>query len=107
MGTMRPVRGGRMPRFRLSKLLLVSLIAVSPIALAGAPKKAPPAKTKAPPKGPAKAPPKKAVAPPTPEHKKKLAELLGGYKFGMTKDEVVADFAKKLDETYADKLKGT
>src|SRR4051812_41792783 len=102
MGPMRRGGGGRIPRFRLPNLLLLSLIAVSPIA-AGAPKKAPPTKTKAPPK----APPKKVVAPPTAEHKKKLAELLGGYKFGMTKDEVVADFAKKLDETYADKLKGT
>ncbi|MBA3460252.1 MAG: hypothetical protein H0T46_09855 [Deltaproteobacteria bacterium] len=93
-----------MPRF--SKLLLISLLAVSPIALAGgkAPaKKAPAAKAaKAP-----KAPVKKAVPPPSAEHKKKLAELLGGYKFGMTKDEVIADFGKKLDEKYADKLKGT
>ena len=91
-----------MPRIRLSKLLLISLIAISPVALA-APKKAPPAKgAKAPP-----APKKKVVPPPSAEHKKKLAELLGGYKFGMTKDEVIADFTKKLDEAYAEKLKGT
>jgi hypothetical protein len=94
-----------MPRF--SKWLLISLIAVSPIAIAGgkaAPKKAP-AAAKAP--AAKKAPPKKVVPPPSAEHKKKLAELLGGYKFGMTKDEVIADFGKKLDDKYADKLKGT
>ena len=93
-----------MPRIRLSKLLLISLIAISPVGLSyGGGKKAPPAKgAKAPP-----APKKKVVPPPSAEHKKKLAELLGGYKFGMTKDEVVADFTKKLDEAYAEKLKGT
>ncbi len=101
-----------MPRFGLSKFLVGSLLAASLVgpAVAGgkaAPKKAPAAKAA---KAPAKAPkvaPKKVVPPPSTEHKKKLAELLGGYKFGMTKDEVVADFAKKLDDTYADKLKGT
>ena len=62
----------------------------------------------APAKKGAKAPPaKKKVPPPSAEHKKKLGELLGGYKFGMTKDEVIADFTKKLDAAYAEKLKGT
>ncbi len=97
-----------MPRFDLSKMLLVSLLTVgASSAVAGgkaAPKKAAPAA-----KTPAakKPPPKKAVPPPSAEHKKKLGELLGGYKFGMSKDEVVADFAKKLDDKYADRLKGT
>src|SRR5213079_329838 len=102
MGTMRPVLGGRMPGIRLSKLLFISLIAVSPLALAGgkAPAKKPAPAAKGP-KAPPKPPPKKAVPPPTAEHKKKLQELLGGYKFGMSKDEVVADFSKKLDEGYA------
>lgn len=92
-----------MPRF-LSNLLVVSLLATAPAMAGGkaAPKKAP-AAAKAPPK----APPKKAVPPPSAEHKKKLNDLLGGYKFGMSKDEVIADFAKKLDDSYADKLKGT
>ncbi len=97
-----------MPRIRLSKLLFISLIALSPVALAGgkaAPKKPAPAAKGA--KAPPAPPKKKAVPPPTAEHKKKLQELLGGYKFGMTKDEVLADFTKKLDEGYAEKLKGT
>lgn len=98
-----------MPRFHLSKMLLVSLLTVgASSAVAGG--KAAPAKKGAPAaKTPAakKPPPKKVVPPPSAEHKKKLAELLAGYKFGMSKDEVVADFAKKLDDKYADKLKGT
>ena len=100
-----------MPRFRLSQMLLVSLLATAPAVAGGkAPaKKAPAAKTPATKtaKAPPKAPPRKAVPPPSAEHQKKLAELLAGYKFGMTKDEVIADFAKKLDDKYADKLKGT
>jgi hypothetical protein len=41
------------------------------------------------------------------EHKKALAELLAGYKFGMTKDEVVAQLQKQIDAAYEDKIKGT
>jgi hypothetical protein len=41
------------------------------------------------------------------EHKKALAELYGGFKFGMTKDEVIAVFSKQLDERYDDKIKAT
>lgn len=41
------------------------------------------------------------------EHKKKLAELMGGFKFGMTKDEVIAVFAKQLDERYDEQIKQT
>jgi hypothetical protein len=41
------------------------------------------------------------------EHKKALAELYGGFKFGMTKDEVVAVFSKQLDERYEEKIKAT
>lgn len=40
-------------------------------------------------------------------HKKALAELYGGFKFGMTKDEVIAVFSKQLDERYEDKIKAT
>ncbi|HEY6178521.1 MAG TPA: hypothetical protein VIX73_28910 [Kofleriaceae bacterium] len=40
-------------------------------------------------------------------HKKALAELFGGFKFGMTKDEVIAVFSKQLDERYDDKIKAT
>jgi hypothetical protein len=41
------------------------------------------------------------------EHKKALAELYGGFKFGMTKDEVIAVFSKQLDERYEEKIKAT
>ena len=45
--------------------------------------------------------------PMTAAHKKALAELYGGFKFGMTKDEVIAVFSKQLDERYDDKIKQT
>jgi hypothetical protein len=41
------------------------------------------------------------------EHKKALAELYGGFKLGMTKDEVISVFSKQLDERYDDKIKAT
>ena len=41
------------------------------------------------------------------EHKKALAELYGGFKFGMTKDEVIAVFSKQLDERYDERIKAT
>ena len=41
------------------------------------------------------------------EHKKQLAELYAGFKFGMSKDEVIAALQKKIDEKYEDKLKQT
>jgi hypothetical protein len=55
---------------------------------------------------PKKAPPKKIV-PVSAEHKKALAELYAGFKFGMSKDEVIALLGKQLDERYAEKLKAT
>jgi hypothetical protein len=45
--------------------------------------------------------------PMTAEHKKALAELFGGFKFGMSKDEVIAVFAKQLDARYDDQIKET
>ncbi len=65
-----------------------------------------PAAKKVVPATPKKAPPKKVV-PVSAEHKKALAELYAGFKFGMTKDEVVAQLSKQLDERYADKIKTT
>ena len=73
-----------MPRFHLSQMLLVSLLTVgasSAVAGGKAPKKASAAKAPAKPAKPP--PPKKLVPPPSAEHK------------------------KKLDDKYADKLKGT
>jgi len=53
-----------------------------------------------------KARPRK-LTPVSPAHKKALAELYGGFKFGMTKDEVIAVFSKQLDERYDEKIKAT
>lgn len=51
-----------------------------------------------------KAAPRKPVSA---DHKKALAELYGGFKFGMTKDEVIAVFSKQLDERYEEQIKAT
>lgn len=50
---------------------------------------------------------KQRPTPMTTEHKKALAELFGGFKFGMTKDEVIAVFSKQLDARYDDQIKAT
>jgi hypothetical protein len=84
--------------------MFASLIGLVP-SLAGAETKPAPAK-----KEPAKVAAKKPVKPKKPvsaEHKKALAELGGGFKLGMTKDEVIAVFSKQLDEQYDEKLKDT
>jgi hypothetical protein len=47
------------------------------------------------------------VAPPNAEQKKALGELMGSFKFGMTKDEVVGQLTKSIDERYADQIKAT
>jgi len=90
-----------------SRMVLVSLVlglGAAPVAADA--KKAPaPAKTakeKAPPPKP-----RKTVPPVTAEGKKKLAELYAGYKFGMTKDEVLGVLRKQLDQTYEEKIKAT
>jgi len=43
----------------------------------------------------------------TAEQKKARLELLGSFKFGMTKDEVIAALSKQLDERYAELIKET
>jgi len=96
-----------MPRFQTTMLsAVIGLGLFAPAALAkGDVKKAPEAKVaKAP--APKKAPPRKVI-PVKPAHKKKLAELYAGFKFGMTKDEVIGVFAKQLDEGYEEKIKAT
>jgi len=90
---------------RLIKTVLLAVL-VSSVGFAAPAAKAPakaPAKT-------AKAPPVKKAGPPpmvTAEHKKALAEKFGGFKFGMTKDEVLGVLQKQIDERYEDKIKGT
>lgn len=68
-----------------------------------------PAKVARAPKDAKAAKPHKAtpVTPVSADHKKALAELYGGFKFGMTKDEVIAVFSKQLDERYDEKIKAT
>lgn len=98
-----------MPRFRTSRLLLTSLLglglAASP-ALAGDRKPTPTRKV-AKAKKAAKAPAPKKAPPISAESKKKLAELYGGYKFGMSKDDVIAQLSKQLAERYDEQLKAT
>jgi hypothetical protein len=96
---------------RIRNALVLSLllgVAVSP-ALAGGAKKAAPAK-KAPAKAAAKpAPPPKKVVPPmvNAEQKKKLIEMMGGFKLGMTKDEILGVLQKSINERYEEKIKAT
>jgi len=83
---------------RLRSALVIAVFSLStPVLAKGTPKKAQPAKVA----------PKKRVAPPNAEHKKALAELQAGFKFGMKKDEVLATLQKKIDEVYEDKIKAT
>ncbi|MBA3540752.1 MAG: hypothetical protein H0T79_14165, partial [Deltaproteobacteria bacterium] len=95
-------------RFKLVSRLLVLSLALSPVAMADVAKKTPAPAKKADPKAkPAKpAPPKKLVAV-SAANKKVLAELYAGFKFGMTKDEVVAVLAKDLEGRWDDKIKAT
>lgn len=95
---------------RLSLLFLAVTLGASSPALAEtanaktAAKKAP-AKTAKQAK-PAKPAPKK-ITPVAADKKKKLATLYAGFKFGMSKDEVVGLLAKELDERYEEKIKTT
>jgi hypothetical protein len=84
-------------------MVLVSLLLGLGAAPAlAAPKQKAPAKTAKP-----KAPPKKVVPPVSAEGKKKLAELYAGFKFGMTKDEVLGVLKKQLDQKYEERIKAT
>ncbi len=92
---------------RIRPIILASLLGFAAPAFAEAPEshasqaRKPPAKQDA-----KKAKPRK-VTPVSAEHKKALAELYGGFKFGMTKDDVIAVFSKQLDERYDEKIKAT
>lgn len=88
-----------------SRMVLVTLLLGSfhaGTALAKDAKKAPAAKAVK-----EKAPPPKKVVPVSAENKKKLAELYAGFKFGMSKDEVLGVLKKQLDEKYEEKIKAT
>lgn len=47
------------------------------------------------------------VAPPNAEQKKALGELMGAFTFGMSKDEIIAQLTKSIDERYAEQIKAT
>jgi hypothetical protein len=93
---MRSLMEARMRRSpRISIIALVGSLALgAPAAVQAGPKPPPAAK-------------KPKRTPMTAEHKKALAELFGGFKFGMTKDEVIAVFSKQLDARYEDQIKAT
>ncbi|HEY4179720.1 MAG TPA: hypothetical protein VGM90_22920 [Kofleriaceae bacterium] len=90
---------------RLLAHTLVGLLALGSVPAMAAPKKAAPAK-KAPAKAPKEAPKKKA-APPSADNKKKLLERMGGFKWGMSKDEIIATLEKQIAEKYDEQLKDT
>jgi hypothetical protein len=84
-----------------SRMVLITLLLGVPAAPALAnPKKAPAGKS-------AKAAPKKVVPPVSAEGKKKLAELYAGFKFGMSRDEVLAVLRKQLDQRYEERIRAT
>jgi len=89
----------------LASLLGLGLVASASAAPKAPAKKAPVAKGAA--KAPKPPPPKKKVAPPSAEHKKKLAELYAGFKFGMTKDEVLGVLTKQVSDSYEEKIAAT
>jgi hypothetical protein len=99
-----------------SALLIAALVGTGlqiPAAFAADPgsKSRPVPAKKAPAKKPAtKAPPPVKKSPPpmvTAEHKKALAEKFAGFKFGMTKDEVLAVLQKQINERFEEKIKAT
>jgi len=96
-----------MPRFSsiLARSTLAGLLTLgvaAPGFAAPAKKAAPAAK-----KGAAKPAPKKKAPPVSAENKKKLEERMAGFKFGMSKDEILAVLEKQISEKYDEKLKST
>ncbi len=91
-----------MRRFSSRMILISLLLGLGGATASAADKKAPPAAAKA-----AKPAPKKAAPPVTAEGKKKLAELYAGFKFGMSKDEVIGVLRKQIDQKYEERLKAT
>src|SRR5688500_20398709 len=102
--------GGRMRRIR-SALLFAVVVGLTSPALAADAKKKPVATKKAPAKkAPAKPapPPKKGPAPMVgAAQKKSLAEKFAGFKFGMTKDEVLGVLQKQINERCEEKITAT
>jgi hypothetical protein len=90
---------------RITTLLLAAGLLTSSAALAKeAPKKPAPAKKQV---AKPKAPPPKKLTPVSAEAKKKLAANMQSYKWGMTKDQVLANLTKSINEQYEEKIKAT
>jgi hypothetical protein len=85
---------------RIGKLLLVAALSGG-VAYAGPAKQPTPAPAPKKPAAPKKLPLVSA------DVKKKLAERLSGFKFGMSKDEVIASLSKQLDDKYQPQITNT
>nr|HEX4314075.1 hypothetical protein [Kofleriaceae bacterium] len=85
---------------------LANFLAIATLTLGGGAAVAAPQQSKTPPAAKKPPPPKKAVVV-SADNKKKLAERMAGFKFGMTKDEVIAVMSKKLDTDYEAKISAT
>jgi hypothetical protein len=102
------VEGNTMRAFRF--WVATAALALATPSFADTAKK--PAPTKTPAKTPAKtdkapAPKKVVPVPVSADHKKQLAALLGGFKLGMSKDDVLKMLGKHLDEEYEERIKQT
>lgn len=98
-----------MPRFRFSSLFLASLLGLGVVAAPTLEVTSSFAKgKKTAKKAPKKAPPKKKAPPVSEANKKKLAAyVLGDFKFGMSKDEILKVLQKDINARYEDKIKST
>src|SRR2546421_3163526 len=85
---------------RIRSIVILALLAAALPALAKGDAKKKPAPA-------AKVAPKKKAPPVSAEHKKALAELHGGFKFGMSKDDVLGVLKQQIDDRYEDKIKAT
>lgn len=89
----------------MSRLVRLGATLVLALAIGGAHDADAKAKKKKPPAKVVKK--EEKVAPPNAEQKKALGELMGSFKFGMSKDQVLAQLSKSIDERYADQIKAT
>jgi hypothetical protein len=100
-----------MHRFHIRNVLFTAVMLSSPLVAFGGDAKKPAPAAKAPPTtAKTKTPPPVKKKPPPPvsaEHKKVLGELMAGFKFGMSKDEVVTQLTKNVRERFDEKVKAT
>lgn len=82
----------------------LGFVTSSAMAAPDAKKPAPKAPAK---KAPEKKPPPKKIVMVSADKKKALAELYGGFKFGMSKDDVLKVLQKQIDERFEEKIKAT